>query len=121
MLQRRKCPRRTGWLAGESLEDADMEDIVESCARRQLQPVGHAAHPLQDLEWIIEARTELAAPLDIHGRRPTVQQPKPHPLALLELDVSLLAIICHLVVLLGLLKPVTDLHDELIPIVELLL
>jgi hypothetical protein len=46
MSHRRQCPWRTGWLAGEPLEDADMKDNVESCAHRQLQPVGDTAHPL---------------------------------------------------------------------------
>jgi hypothetical protein len=105
------------WWAGEPLEDADMEHAVKPCTHQQLQLVGDAADPLQNLERPIESRTQLPPTLDVHGSH----RSKPHPLSLLELHLSVLAIIVQLVVLLRLLQAVVDFHEELISVVVLLL
>jgi hypothetical protein len=95
-------------------QQADVEDIVERGSRRQLELIGYVTDASEYLERLEEARAELVAPLNEERRDRAMQEAQPDPIADLKFDVAMLAVVVQLVVLLRLLQPVANFHQELV-------
>jgi hypothetical protein len=81
---------------------------MSSC--RQLEHVGHVVDLLSDLEGPEEHGPEFAASLDIERRNWTMQEAEPCPLADHKVELSVLAVVECLVLLLCLLEPLPHLR-----------
>jgi hypothetical protein len=63
----------------EFLQQANVEDIMNSCSDRQLQLIRHIPDAFQDLEWPIELWPELAPPLDVQRCDRAVDEAETNP------------------------------------------
>jgi hypothetical protein len=84
----------TCWrVAGVLLQQFDMEDIMKTGARRQLDAVGDLTDALGDHERPVVLGSQLAAPLDIEGCHRAVKEVQPDLVTDGELQELLFAII----------------------------
>jgi hypothetical protein len=84
-----------------------------------LEPVGHVADLLSDLEGPEELGPEFAASLDIERRNWTVQEAELCPLTNHEVELPVLAVVERLVLLMCLFEPLPYLCQELVAVLEL--
>jgi hypothetical protein len=86
------CPVPSG-VTVVHLQQADVEDIMESSARWKLEMIGYVANPLHDQEWHVLLGPQLVAPLDIEGRHRAVQEVQPDPVTDGEFHWPMLAVV----------------------------
>jgi hypothetical protein len=75
------------------LQQANMEDVVNACTRRQLQTVGERTDALQHTKRPGVARAQLALGARVQGLRRPVKEAQPHPVALRELRLAMMSVV----------------------------
>ena len=100
------------------LEQAHMEDVMQSSAGRKLQPVGNPANALQHLEWPGVARAKLPFGLGFQRLRGPMKQAQPNLITHSKLQVVVADVVVLLRQLLRLKEAMSDLRQHLIVAVE---
>jgi hypothetical protein len=102
----------------EWLEDADVEDIVDAGALRQVETVRDGAHAFDDLERPSVPRCKLAFGVGHEGLSGTVEETQPDPIPHGEHDVAVMSVVVPLGVSLRLEKTVADVGEERVPVLQ---
>ena len=100
------------------LEQAHMEDFMQSSAGRKLQPVGNPANALQHLEWLGVARAKLPFGPGLQRLCGPMKQAQPNPIAHSKLQVAVAGVVVLLRQLLRLKEALSDLSQHLIAAAE---
>jgi hypothetical protein len=101
-------------LAHELLQKADMEDIMETSARRKLQAVGDVVDDGADAVQPVVARVKLARGGDLKGGGCAMMEAKPHLISNLKPQLPMILVVVVLVDGLGLLETQTNVREELV-------
>ena len=94
---RRETGRGRWRVAAVRLQETNVEDVVDAGVLRQLEAVRDTANAFQHLERTSIARTQLALSPRVEGLCGAVEEAQPHPIAHLELHIT----VAGVVVLLG--------------------
>ena len=100
------------------LEQAHMEDVMQSSAGRKLQPVGNPANALQHLERPRVARAKLPFCPGLQRLRGLMMHAQPNPIAHSKLQVAVSDVVVLLRQLLRLKEALPDLSQYHISAVE---
>ena len=100
------------------LEQAHMEDIMQSSAGQKLQLVGNPANALQHLEWPGVARAKLPFCPGLQRLRGPMKLAQPNPITYNKLQVTVAGVVVLLRQLLRLKEALPDLSQHLISAME---
>ena len=100
------------------LEQAHIEDVMQSSVDQKLQPVGNPANALQHLERPGVARAKLPFCPGLQRLRGPMKQVQPNPIAHCELQVMVAGVVVLLRQLLCLKEAPPDLSQYLISAAE---
>jgi len=114
--------RKIAWswwrVAAMLLQEANMEDVVDASALRQLETVGDSTDAFEDAERPGPTGPQLALGARVEGLRGAVEKAQPDPRAHLELHVPVVGVVVLLGQLLSLKEPLTNLGKHLVTAAE---
>jgi len=81
MEDRRQRNQSNRWLPHKFLQESNMEDVMNTCLRREVQTICHRSNALNHLIWPKEARPELGWCSSSNAHSCTVMEAQPDPIA----------------------------------------
>lgn len=101
----------------ERLEQSDVEQIMETCASREVEAVGHLPSSLQCLEGACIGRPKLALGSGLQLAQQVMEMAKPHLIADFGLELAMVVIIVLFGVMLSLEMTPTNFLEESISVI----